>query len=219
MQADDDLGPSEEEVLQWMEEEPRAPKRRRRLAVSPRGPFNPVALLMRLPRDLRDFVKTFWTYTRFPLYVAITQEYPDIHAGFNSVFTVSGDAQGLFRYIRRNSGTCPVPLRRRGLTATQVGEAVTAAFRQTHRRGVAATHVVSIYSYCCVKHRAMVVLVQGTRYVFGRARSARRLTEVEEVVARSDRIQLCTSSVARMLTHWSPCTDASTALPMDPLSG
>jgi len=202
MQADDDLGPSEEEMLQWMEEEPvRAPKRRRRLAVSPRGPFNPVALLMKLPRDLRDFVKTFWTYTRFPLYVAITER-PWAGATHARRFKIAGTGNQF--NVHRDDGTFSGDAE---LVSEAIADTYAATLFCNGFDRLVTRHTLSIHSECCAKHRRPCVFRYDHAageflWGFEQDRLARK-----NALGTTPSIQDCVYLVRGMIECWSPCVD------------
>jgi len=191
--------------------------------------YNPVALLMRLPRDLRAYVKTFWTHTRQPLHVDILQMNPEgMYQGpcLSACFTVTGLDSAPDRFTVTNTVTMrrdPTNATTTTLanqTADQVGQLVTQEWINEFfiliNNVMRTSHSITMRSlHCCPKHDEPMTITSASGCFF-LSRGSFRQPQYRRTVNQSRYIStICTDAVARMLTHWTACSDDPDALPMD----
>jgi len=192
--------------------------------------YNPVALLMRLPRDLRAFVKTFWTHTRQPLHVDILQMNPEsMYQGpcLSACFTVTGRDNAPDRFtvtstvtMRRQDPTNVTTTTLANQTADQVGLLITQEwinkFFMLINNVMRTSHSVTMRSlHCCPKHDAPMTITTAAGCFF-LSRGSFRQPQYRRTVSQSRYIStICTDAVARMLTHWTACSDDLDELPME----
>ena len=201
-------------------------------AVAPPPPprYNPVALLMRLPRDLRAYVKTFWTHTRRPLHVDIIHTSPGGMYMFQGPFLgASLTVTGLDNAPDRFTVTNTVTMRQDPTNATtttiadqtadQVGQLVTQEWLKSFliiNDVMNTVHRVTIRSiHCCPKHDEdmNITAAAGCFYL---SRGSFFQPRFRLTVSQSRYISpICTDTVARMLTHWTACSDDPNELPME----
>lgn len=222
-----DLAEEEEDAARgyYQEEEEEEEK-----MAPPQPRYNPVALLMKLPADLRAFVKTFWTHTRQPLYVDIQQMNPDGMYMFQGPFlgaclTVTGLDNAPDRFtvtntvIMRQDPTNATTTTLANQTAEQVGQLVTAEWIKSFliiNDVMTTSHRVTIRSiHCCPKHDEHMNITSAAGCFF-LSRGSFHQPQYRPTVSQSRCISaICTDAVARMLTHWTACSDDPDELPME----
>ena len=190
--------------------------------------YNPVALLMRLPRDLRAYVKTFWTHTRRPLHVDIIQMNPNgMFQGpcLSACFTVTGLDNAPDRFTvtnivtMRRDPTNATTTTLADQTADQVGQLVTQEWLKSFmiiNDVMRTSHSITIRSiHCCPKHDEPMTITTAAGCFF-LSRGSFRQPRYRRTVSQSRYIStICTDAVARMLTHWTACSDDPDELPME----
>jgi hypothetical protein len=189
--------------------------------------YNPVELLMKLPCDLRAFVKTFWTYTRQPLHVDILQNSYGTFLGpyLSACFTVTGldNAPDRFTVTRavtmRQDPTNVTTTTLADQTADQVGLLVTQEWIKyfIEINNVRRTsHSVTVRSlHCCPKHdNPMSITTAGGGFFLSRGSFRQPRHPLPIAMSRYISV-ICADAVARMLTHWTACSDDMDELPME----
>jgi len=196
----------------------------------PQPRYNPVALLMKLPADLRAFVKTFWTNIRQPFHVNIQRDlfWGGVVGGLyvSAGFLVTGRDNAPDRFtvtrsvtMRKDDGEMETTMTTLiDQSADQVGNLVANEWIKTFmiiNNLPRTSHKINLKSYdCCPKHDKPMtlawcidsVLLERGQHVYGR----KKVTEGRRHVC-----EFCTDAVARMLTHWTACSDNMDHLPLE----
>jgi hypothetical protein len=179
--------------------------------------YNPVAIIMSLPKDLRDYIKSFWVGVRYPIIVRIDLPYivrhwdnvyqcsirgqGDDEKGAPPRFTCTPDYKEL-EAPQESYGSAPADGSSLAI-ATELAETFMTMVEEFPRGQPAnddgpdpRMNQLNIYSRCCAKHRVSISLLydlEEEQFVFGHdAMSTKNIPEGVDLAYHRSEVEMLT---------------------------